>query len=168
MDQTLKPRRTFSQKQQAFHQHPGPIRGFLQEVSEGANRRTSQVKNKMKVMYLHFYYYYYQLLTVCRSIQCLLNSNYKVSCFFPFSLHIFNFYSFYSSSRFTVLSINSQFIYIAELIVSSGCIRWKRLISQSLLFIALFVLDILLNFPLHSLFWISLFKLFLLQTHFFP
>ena len=114
--------------------HPGPIRGFLQEVSEGANRRTSQVKNKMKVMYLHFYYYN-QLLTVCTSIQCLLNSNYKVSCCFQFSLHIFNFYSFYSSSRFTVLSINRQFLYITELIISSGCIRWWRLISQSLLFI---------------------------------
>ena len=126
----------------------------------------------MKVMYLYVYYYY-QLLTVCRSIQFLLNSNYKASCFFfQFSLHIFNFCSFYSSSRFNVFSINSQFLYVAEVIVSSGCIRWWKLISQSLLFIAkltsFFVLNILLNFPLHSLFWISLFKLFLLQTHFFP
>ena len=125
----------------------------------------------MKVMYLRFYYY--QLLTICGSIQYLLNFNYKVSCFFQLSLHIFYFYSFYPLSRFTVFSINSQFLYIAELIVSLVCcIRWRRLISQSVLFtskfISLFVLNILLNFSLHSMFWISLFKLFLLQIYFFP
>ena len=125
----------------------------------------------MKVMYLRFYYY--QLLTVCGSIQYLLSFNYKVSCFFQFSLHIFYCYSLYPSLRFTVFSINSQFLYIAELIVSSVCyIRWRRLISQSVLFtsnfISFFILHILLNFPLYSLFWISLFELFLLQIYFFP
>ena len=96
----------------------------------------------------------------------------KYRVFFTLAYISLIFCSFYSSSRFNVLSINSQFLYVAELIVSSGCIRWWKLISQYLLFIAkltsLFVLNILLNFPLHSLFWISLFKLFLLQTHFFP